>query len=42
MPAEMIGEFGTAGASSEWIEAEGKLAIKHLKEICGDPHLKWN
>jgi hypothetical protein len=37
MPFEMIGEFGTPGASSEWIEAQGKLAIRHLKEICGDP-----
>jgi hypothetical protein len=33
----LIGEFGTPGASSEWIEAEGKLAIKHVVKICGDP-----
>jgi hypothetical protein len=37
MPMEMIGEFGTPGASSEWIDAQGKLAIRHLKEICGEP-----
>jgi len=37
MPVEIIGEFGTPGASSEWIEAEGKLAIKHVVKICGSP-----
>src|SRR5215472_4758439 len=37
MPAEIIGEFGTPGATSEWIEAQGKLAIKHIKKICGEP-----
>jgi hypothetical protein len=37
MPVEIIGEFGTPGANSEWLEAEGKLAIRHGKEICGDP-----
>jgi hypothetical protein len=37
MPTELIGEFGTPGATSEWIEAEGKLTITHLKKICGDP-----
>jgi hypothetical protein len=37
MPVEMIGEFGTRGADSEWLEAEGKLAIRHVLEICGDP-----
>jgi hypothetical protein len=37
MPTELIAEFGTPGATSEWIEAEGKLAITHLKKICGDP-----
>jgi hypothetical protein len=37
MPTELIGEFGTPGATSEWTEAEGKLAIRHLKKICGDP-----
>ena len=36
MPTELIGEFGTPGATSEWIEGEGKLAIRHLKKICGD------
>ena len=37
MPVEIIGEFGTPGAHSEWLEAEGKLAIRHLKSICGEP-----
>lgn len=37
MPVEIIGEFGTPGAELEWLEAEGKLAIQHLKKICGDP-----
>jgi hypothetical protein len=34
---EIIGEFGTPGANSEWLEAEGKLAIRHVKKFCGDP-----
>src|SRR5215468_8204544 len=37
MPSEIIGEFGTPGASSEWIEAEGKLAIKHIVKVRGAP-----
>jgi hypothetical protein len=37
MPTEIIGEFGTPGANSEWLEAEGQLAIRHVKKICGDP-----
>ncbi len=37
MPIEIIGEFGTPGADSEWLEAEAKLAIRHVKKICGDP-----
>jgi hypothetical protein len=37
MPSEIIGEFGAPGANSEWLEAEGKLAIRHVKKICGDP-----
>jgi len=40
MPAEIIGEFGTPGAHPEWLEAEGKLAIRHLKSICGEPLLE--
>jgi hypothetical protein len=32
MPLEIIGEVGTPGAETEWIEAQGKLAIQHLKE----------
>lgn len=37
MPSERIGEFGTPGASREWISAQGTLAIKHLIEVCGPP-----
>ena len=37
MPIEIIGEFGTPGASSEWIEAQAKLAIRHIVKICGAP-----
>jgi len=37
MPSEIVGEFGTPGADSEWIEAEGKSAIKHIVKICGEP-----
>jgi hypothetical protein len=37
MPVENIGEFGSPGAEREWIDAQGKLAIRHLKEICGEP-----
>ena len=37
MPVEIIGETGTPGASREWINAECKLAIKHLKKVCGEP-----
>jgi hypothetical protein len=37
MPVEIIGEFGTPGAEREWIAAEGKLAIRYIKKLCGDP-----
>ena len=37
MPTELIGEVGTEGAEREWIVAEGQLAIKHLKKVCGEP-----
>jgi hypothetical protein len=37
MPVEIIGEVGAPGAETEWIEAQGKLAIQHLKKSCGDP-----
>jgi hypothetical protein len=37
MPTELIGEVGTEGAEREWIVAECKLAIKHLKKVCGEP-----
>jgi len=37
MPVEVIGETGTPGASREWIDAESRLAIKHLKKVCGEP-----
>lgn len=37
MPIEIIGEFGTSGAEREWITAQGKRAIRHLKKLCGEP-----
>ena len=37
MPSELIGEFGTPGASQEWLDAQAKLAIRHIKQVCGDP-----
>jgi hypothetical protein len=37
LPIEMIGQFGTPGADSERLVAEGKLTIRHVKLICGDP-----
>jgi hypothetical protein len=37
MPFEFIGEAGTPGASRDWIDAECRLAIKHFKQVCGDP-----
>src|SRR5258708_17941249 len=37
MPVEVIGEVGTPGGETKWIEAQGKLAIQHLKQVCGDP-----
>jgi hypothetical protein len=37
MPVEILGETGTPGADREWIEAECRLAIKHLKNVCGEP-----
>jgi len=42
MPAEIIGEAGTPGASREWIDAEWQLAIKHLKKVCGGPPLEMD
>ena len=37
MPVEIIGEFGTPGAEREWIAAQGKLAIRYITKLCGDP-----
>jgi len=37
MPTELIGEFGTPDAEREWIVAECRLAIQHLKKVCGEP-----
>jgi hypothetical protein len=37
MPVETIGEFGTAGAEPEWLEAQGEIAIRRLREHCGEP-----
>lgn len=37
MPTEIIGEFGTPGASQEWISAQATLAIQHIVKNCGPP-----
>jgi hypothetical protein len=37
MPVEIIREFGITGAESEWLEAQGEIAIRRLKEHCGEP-----
>jgi len=37
MPVEIIGEFGTPGASREWISAQATLAIRFIIEKCGPP-----
>lgn len=36
MPIEIIGEFGTPGAETEWLQAQGTLLIRHLQKICGN------
>lgn len=37
MPVEHIGEFGTPGASREWLSAQADLAIAHIVKVCGEP-----
>lgn len=37
VPVEIIGEFGTVGASRQRISAEAKLAIRHIIKTCGAP-----
>jgi len=37
MPVEIIGEFGTPGASREWLSAQATLAIRHIIKTCGPP-----
>jgi len=37
MPIEIIGEFGTPGASLDWLDAQAKLTIRHVTKLCGDP-----
>jgi hypothetical protein len=37
MPVEIIGEFGTPGASREWLSAQATLAIRHIIGTCGPP-----
>jgi hypothetical protein len=37
IPTEIISEFGTPETEREWIVAECKLAIEHLKKVCGEP-----
>jgi len=43
MPIEIIGEFGTPGAETEWPQAQGTLAIRRIQRIqkvVGDPPLE--
>ena len=37
MPVEIIGEFGTPGASRKRISTEAKMAIRQIIEACGAP-----
>jgi hypothetical protein len=37
MPVETIGEFGTRGASRDWLSAQATLAIRHIIKVCGPP-----
>lgn len=37
MPNEIIGEFGTPGASREWLSAQAVVAIHHIVKSCGPP-----
>src|SRR5260221_4364435 len=37
MPVEIIGEVGTPGAAAEWLDAQGKLANRHIPQMCADP-----
>jgi len=34
MPVEIIGEFGTPGASRAWISAQATLAIRFIIKKC--------
>jgi hypothetical protein len=40
MPIEIIGEFGTPGASLDWLDAQAKLTIRYVTKLCGDPPLE--
>jgi hypothetical protein len=37
MPVEIVGEFGTPGATREWLSAQAVVAIRHLVKTCGPP-----
>ena len=40
MPSVHIGEFGTPGASREWLSAQATLAIRHIIKVCGPPPMQ--
>ena len=40
MPVVHIGEFGTPGASREWLSAQATLAIRHIVKVCGPPPMQ--
>lgn len=37
MPVEIIGEFGTSGATRESLSAQATVAIRHIVKVCGPP-----
>lgn len=37
MPVEIVGDFGTSGASRGQISARATLAIRHIIKVCGPP-----
>jgi hypothetical protein len=37
MPVEIIGEFGTPGATREWLSAQAAVAMRHIVKTCGPP-----
>ena len=39
MPIEIIGDFGTPGASREWLSAQAAVAIRNIIKTCGAPEM---